>query len=410
MRSTLLLFLSIPSLLAAMPAQETATLEPSTKVAPLVVKTSRIDLAERLTRSSGQDVPEISAGEHYLLTMSSEGEIEVAKGNGVVALVEVEARPRVLMEMFADQVDQALRTAKMVASMAAASSPATPVDMAKMMDAMFAFPKQVETMTLRVDGDEAKGWDAHAEFVPVAKGDLEAFAQDVAASGKGAPRLGEGATAVAVDLAPKALARVAGALTGLMTAGEGKDQQPRVQKLLDAQIAASDGTMAMVLVPDAIRMVVGASDADAMHKLLTSGDWAELQRVYMASMPDADVRVEQEKVGDLDVVRTRADLGVDSPLLADGKMDGRAAVVGDMLISVVNGGPKAFEAMVQQVRDGKLERAPLANGAVLVMSAKIGDMIGMSGQEAPDGAPDLVRLMLGRKDKATLALDVQVRM
>lgn len=404
-----LLSLTLPGLGSLSRAQEPA---PAVKVgtAPLVVKTTQADFAERLLRQSGQELPEIGAGEHYVLTMSGESGFAAGKGSGAVAFVEVEAQPKVLMELFADQVDQARRTAKMMSGMMAASSPATPVDMAKLVDAMFDFPMQIETLTLRVEGEEQKGWDAHAEFLPVAKSYLESMAQGLETSGKGVPRLGDGVFTMGFDLAPKALTAGMGAFTSLIMAKVPEEDRGTLRRLLDEQMAACDGTMAMSMRENNVSMVLGCSDAAAMGKLLTGGDWAKLQKAFVAAMPDAEVKVETTKIGDLDVVHTVGDLGSGSAFTEGGKIDGFATVANNLLVSVVNGGQKAFEDLAQRAIAGTLQRSPLARGAIVTMGMHLADMMAMSGQEAPEGLPDTVNVDLAKKGKGTLVLDVHIRM
>lgn len=381
----------------------------------LVVKTTQERLAAGLLRFSQQDLPGLTAGEHYVLTMSAQGDLVATTGKGAVPFVVIEARPGVLMATFAEQVDQARRMAKMTASMAATSSPMKPAQMAQMMDAIFDFPLQIETVTITVDGDDQKGWEAHTEILPKAGSALEGGVQGLRSSGKGAPRLGEGVMGMACDVDRSVLKNLGGMFSWVANMVAEEDR-PAVRKLMDAQFAASDGTLAFVMRDGSIRMMLGCADPEGMRKIMASEDWTKMQHAFMAGMQGADVKVEREKVGDLDVVHTfgelgeLGDVGTGNAFAKDGKIDGWATVVGDMLVSVVNGGRKPFDDLVRSAAAGTVERVPLPSGSVLTMRMQMADMMAMSGQDVPPGMPDTITLSLAKKAKSTLVLDVHVGM
>jgi len=396
-----------PVLLAPLPAQDTAAAD----VAPLVVKTTQERFAMRLAGRGGRELPELKAGEHYVLTLGEDGEFTAAAGNGAVPFVFLEAKPRVLMEMFAEQVDQARDMGKMGAAMASANSPFKPKQMEKLIDAVFDFPRQVETFTVTVDGDSQKGWDAHAELVPLAGSGFATGVGKLRASGKGAPRLGEGIITMAADLAPGVVEDVFASLSEFVVGMVAEADRPAARKMIATQFAACDGSMALVMGEDWMRMALGCRDAAAMRELMASDDWARLQKSFLAAMPEAEVAVKREKVGDLDVVHVVGDLGTtDNPFAKDGKIDSWSAVVGDQVVSVVNGGRKAFEELAQRATAGGLELAALPEASVLTMNMRLADFLAMSGQDIPDGMPDSIDLRLGKKGKDVLVVDVRVGM
>lgn len=377
----------------------------------LVVRTGHPRLAEGLSMAARQDLPDLNAGEHYVVTMSAEGDLAVTTGNGAVPFVMVEARPRALMTIFADHVDEVRRLAKASASVGAAGSGMRPAQMAGLMDAIFDFPQQIDAVTVRVDGDEEKGWDAHAEVVPLARGAFERGVTALRSSGKGAPRLDDGAVSLACDLHPSVLQTVYGGMADLVAGMVDEADRPAVRKLMEAQAAASDGTMAFAMAAGAIHMVLGCADADAMRKLLAGDEWVRMQRAFLANLPDAEVEITHEQVGDLDIVHTHGDLGTDTnPFAKDGKIEGWATVAGDAMVSVVYGGRRTFDRLVRTAAAGELERAPLPAGSVMTMRVDMAGMMAMSGRDAPRGMPASIELRLGKKGKGTLVVDVRVGM
>ncbi len=395
-RLALLALVPLPLLVAQDPAAP-----------PLVVKTCEA----RFVRSFGQPPAGLDANEHYVVTMAADGEFEVTRGQGKVPLVAVEARPRLLLEIFADEADEARRVAKATASVGAASAGMRPGFIAGMVDAIFDFPQQIDLLTLTVDGDEEKGFAAHAEVSPLAGSAFELGMRNVRPSERGVPQLDDGAVTLRCDLHPSVVKDVFLGLSGLVASMVDEADRPAVQKLTATQAGASDGTMAFVMGAGGIITVFGCADAGAMHQLMAGGEWERMQRAFIANMPDAEVTTEREKVGDLDVLHTHGDLGtIANPFAKDGKLEGWATVAGDMLISVANGGRKVFDDLVAGAVAGKTKRAPLPGGSVLTMHFAVEEMLTMQGRDAPRGAPATVDLSLGKKAKSTLVLDVRVGM
>lgn len=372
----------------------------------LVLKTADGRLVDRLLRSSGAEAPELEQGEHYVVKLGTDGEWVATTGAGAVPFMVVEARPKLLMATFAEQIDQGRRMAKSAAAMGAAGSPIRPAQMASMMDTVFDFPQQIELLTVNIEGDADTGFNAHAELRPVAKSWLQTMTQTLRPTGKGAHDVGSGMVEMALDLAPEALQATVdsmGDFWGLMVPEE---DRAGMTKLLQIQFGASDGTMAFAMQESQIRTVLGCSDPAAMLKIMASEDWTKFQRSFFASQPNAEIEMKREKHGDLDVVRTLADMGQANPLMPDGKIDGYSAVVGNAVISVVNGGRKAFDELVASATEG-LKRVPLPEGSVLSLRVRMAEMMAMSG-EPVGSAPDTVALRVGKKDKDTLVLDVRI--
>lgn len=393
---------------AAIAAQDTAAAaEPAA-----LVKTGHPRLAAGLSMGGGSDLPDLQAGEHYVVTMSADGDVTVATGNGAIPFLIVEARPRVLMTLFADHIDEARRIAKATASVGAAGSGMRPAQMAAMMDAIFDFPQQIEVLTVTVDGSEDKGWDAHAVVVPRPGSGFEGGVALLRPSGKGAPQIGPaGAMTLTCDLHPSAMQAVFGAMGGLVANMVDEADRPAVRKMMDTQVAAMDGTMVFALERSVMRMVFGCSDGEAMRRLMGGDDWTKMQRAFLEGMPDAEVEFTREKSGDLEIVHTLGDIGTDvNPFAKDGKLEGWATVAGDVMVSVVNDERKAFDDIVRAAVDGKLERAPLPGGSMLTMHMDMAALIAMSGQEVPPGMPSSIDLRVGKQAKSTLVVDVRVEM
>lgn len=398
-RSPLLLVLG--AALAAQP--ETA----APAAAPLVVKTGQQKVAANLMRSSGAELPQVAAGEHYVLTLDAEGGWTCTAGQGAMPFLAVEAHPKELMAAFSEQVEQARGMAKAGASMAAAGSPMKPAQMAAMVDGFIDFPLQIQSLTLQIEGDDAKGWDARAELQPVAEGWFAQLVRELRPSGKGVPSLGEGTMTFAWDLDPRALQAGIQPMLGFLENLVPEDQRGALRKFTEQQLGTLDGTAAFVMEENQMRMAMGVADTAKLQALLASEEWTEMQNAFAAGMPNTEVEVEREKIGDVDVLHTVMDIGMASPFAPEGKSDSYTAVAGDMMLVGMNSGRETFKELLQRAAKG-FERQKLA-GALMTLQVRVADFMAMSGQPVMDGVPDTVAMRVGKKGDEVLTIDVRLR-
>ncbi len=396
------LFLATP--LQAQDAVATKSVE------QLVVKTTDERIASRMTE--GEDPAPLKDGEHYVLTMSDEGDFTCTTAVGKVPFLAIDMRPALLMETFAEQVEQARGMAGMAASMGAANSPVKPEDMTKMVESFFDFPKQIDTVSLVIERDQQKNYDAHAELVPIAK---TAFATTMAAmrsSGKGAPQLDNagGAMVMALDVDSAAAKTV---VEPFMTWSMGLIGQadPAFAKLFAANWAQMDGTGVFSVGAGQMRMLFGSLDPTKLKQLIFSEEWLALQR-SMKSGPGFEMKVTRDKVGDLDVLRSEGTIEGENPIFKDGKISGYTAVAGDYMAVDMNGGQPAFEALVATLTAGKVKRAPLTGSAFMTMQMRLADLLAMNEGSDIDTSrmPQLIDVALGKSGQSTLKVDVRVKM
>lgn len=399
--------LAVAALLApALAAQEAPARKPD-QVDQVVVETAQQGIAMVLMRG---EAPDLKEGEHYRIVLGADGEWTCTAAAGKVALLEVRARPVLLMETFAEEVDQAREMAQMGMAMGAASSPLGAEGMAKIMDAMFAFPTQIDVFTLAIAGDREKGYDAHAELLPVAQGWLAKTVAGLKPSGKGAPALAGDSLAFAFDVHPDALASMVDPLLDFTATMVPEGDRAEMRKMMAESWKVFDGTGAFAQQDKAMSVVYGCTDPQKLQQLFLSDDWPKFQRAMLAQQPDAKFEVSREKVGDLDVLKTSGEL--DNPMFPDGKFTGYSCVAGDLVVTSVNAGQDALLDLVARATSGAAKRAPLAGGALLTMRMRFADLVALNEDVQIDTSqmPELVEVHLGKKDALTLKIDVRVRM
>lgn len=388
----------------------------ATSQSQLVVKTTDRRIAGRLARDA--EPAALKDGEHYVLTMGDGGDWSCVTATGKVAFLVIDLRPALLMDTFADQVEQAQNMASMAATVGAANSPMKPKDMARMVQAMFDFPRQIDAMSLVIERDQKRdqngGYVARAELVPVAKSGFAGTLNVLKASGKGVPQVGDGdgAMAMAFDVDLASAKAVLEPLIDWATSITGQGEDAATRQIFTQTWNLMDGTGSFAMAAGKMRMLFGTTDASKLRQLVQSDDWLALQRGMLAKQPNMEMKVTREKLGDLDVLKTEGNVGDASPLFKDGKMSGYSAVVGDLMIADFNAGQQSFLDLVAAVNGAKVKRAPLPGGALMTMQMRLADLLAMNEEMDIDTSrmPKVIDIAMGKKDQSALKIDVRVQM
>ncbi|HLU40280.1 MAG TPA: hypothetical protein VK081_12910, partial [Planctomycetota bacterium] len=363
--------------------------------------TSEESIAMMMTRGN---TPALEKGQHYRLVLGEDGEWTCTAAAGDVGLLTLRARPGLLMESFAEQVEQIRQLSEMSAT---ASNPE--VDTAfvtKLVDGMFSFPAQIDVFTLTVHGDQTKGYDAHAEITPVAGGWLAGLVTRVQPTGKGAPTLPEGALTMAFDCAPAAFEPLVDNLIDFVLSMAPAEQRDALRATIADSRDLFDGTGAFTFQDRRGTVVYGCDGAKAAAKL-ASEDWTKLQEAILTTH-GGPTETTREKVGDLDVLRVSGTID-DNPMFPDGKLESATFVVGDMLVSAINTDDEALRTLAARAKEGK--RAALPGGALLTFRMDFAQLVALSGNADldPGDMPKAVACRIGKKQGSpVLTMDTRV--
>lgn len=390
-------------------AQEAA--KPAATSDALVIKTNNSELANNMLSSSGEEAPELKDGQHYVLTLQAGGEWKVATADGKGSYMQVSARPKQLMEMFAEQVDQAKQMSGMMAGMMAAQGGMDADAVQKLMDDLLEFPNQLESVSMVVEGGNGN-YQARGEITGFKTSGFAKMMGLMKATGKGVPDLGgKSAMTLAMDLAPAAYMEMTKPFLSMLPGLETKEAKAKMQKSMEDFMTAADGTVFMSMAEASVQMLMGTADSKKYATLLESPDFQNLQKAMMNNM---DGKLTPKAVTHRDVALLKAEAEIDSdapnPLATDGKMVTYTGVVGDYVMTVMKGGESAAKQTIDSVLDQKIKRKPLAAGAFAAISLQLAEFASMmsNGEADTEEMPKQIDVQLGSSG-ASLTFQVGVK-
>lgn len=360
-----------------------------------------------------KELPKMSAGESYVLEVDDDGKISVTTTPGVTAFMHLRAKPAALASIFADKIQEAQQQISMIGGMAAGQMGASPAEVNKLIEDVFAFPKQLDTIAVDMNGSETSGFDGKVEVTPAASGWLATFITDITPNKAGAPLVTH----------PDALLHLAanmqtGTLLGAMrpflafVVGPGaadKDEKTKFTAMMQNMLEQFDGTMSMAIGSDkSQRIVAGLLDSKKVASVLASDDYKTWRQASSDANPAADVEIKDAAATHRDVSMTKQVTDISGPM-GDQTTTSFSGIAGDYLFSAAT--ESDAKAMVDKILDDKIERGALPGGALMTLSTKVAELVRtMSGGMADaDGAPSKLDIVMN-KQGSTLAFTFKVGM
>jgi hypothetical protein len=190
------------------PAQQTAAVGPM-----LVVKTNRDDVAMMAAMSFDyvDELPDVSDGGHYVLSLGTDKKLTVTSGTGDVGTLQVVAEPGLLMEAFAEDIEGGRAMMRGALTMGFQEGGMSPKDAAALVKDILEFPRQLQRITLRLDGDPdmfpEDPLDVTLDIDPKAGSPFAALVGKLTPSSQGVPTLAAAGAIMTMQLSldPKGL-------------------------------------------------------------------------------------------------------------------------------------------------------------------------------------------------------------
>lgn len=354
-----------------------------------------------------QPLDDLEDGSHHVLLVDDAGEVSVVRGQGDVGLLRLEADPAALLKIFAKDVQQGRAMLTMLATMQAPPG-GDPQALTDLVNALFDFPKQIEKLTLAVNGDPEHDMDAALDLTPRADTGLARFVAALVPNKAGAPRVGGDNSLVRLSAAidPDACARVMGPLTDLFAPLSGMTDKSQVEKWL----GFIDGTVGFSVAGEGdSEMVAGMRDPQAFGSFLYSDEYVS----FISDLNESNEQMEYELTPKavshrgVDLYRNHVAMAnpamaQQNPLMSSGEMNQFIGLAGNYLVATLLGGTEASaKGLVDQALDKKIAHQPIADGAVLsldVAIAKIAAAAGANPEE--EGVPNALNATLGKKGDA----------
>ncbi|MCA8964575.1 MAG: hypothetical protein KDC48_06805 [Planctomycetes bacterium] len=385
----------------------------------LVVKTPNTAVVTRVAGAFdvGLQLPAPGAGQHYELTCAARGQCKVTTADGDVGFLTMRGDPAALATAFAEQIDMAKPIVQAGMMVGLQQQGFAAKEVGAFLKELWAFPQQLSSFALRIDGDPEHmddGVTVTLDIQPMAGGYVSRIVDALEPGPGGAPRLPERGAMMVMrcSLAPASLQTVLGpfAEIGLRMTNQGEEALQQARALNDRWMKAYDGSFAMTFGEGMRgRMLVGVRDPAELDALMRSDDY----RAMLANQRLPGQDVEYEITPDaLDFrgckwLRTKVSGAETSPFLPDGTFVSHVGRVGSYMAVAMGGDEGEAKALIDAVLDGKVARAPLADGAVVRVAVDVGalgamgnQMAGMpAGNRSPfgKGVPEHVVMTLARR-------------
>jgi len=428
LRSILLTALALPLFAQDPPA---VTAPPKAQGPVLVVKTARPEVADSMAMGFDHpdELPDLAADAHYVLSLGADQKLKVETGTGDVGLMEVTADPAALMEMFAEQVEGGKAMFRGTMTLALQPQGLTPKDVAAFVDGMFAFPKQIQQLSLKVVGDPEAvtetGLDITLRMDPLAGSPFAATVEALQPCSQGAPTLpGDAAAMLHMQgsIAPASLPALFEpflALTVRMTS-QGDEQAQKTKALYEKFLKLYDGGFSASFgFPFNGYMLMGMLDGEAAQKMFASEEYLAVMKAQQVANRDMKMELTPnafEHRGAKVMKSVMTNDGEPNPVMPDGILESYFTQIGTWFGGTLGGKDSDAKTLIDAIVDQKVKRAPLADGAVLhfavdihAFAAVMQAQMGLPADAEPDpDVPAKATMTLGKRDKG-LRLHVHVK-
>lgn len=372
-----------------------------TRPAPaLTCRTADEELAEDIVspfeRGQALALPKLARGQHWVIRMDQDGVVEVTAATGEVAMLELEARPAALLDIYADEVDQVRRLATGAGMLSLQALGMSAREAAGLMKTIFEFPKQISLVQskFRARRPEFTTFDLELLLTPVAESGFENLCRLLKPNPRGVPVLAEeNAMHLAVSLdAPALRKELAPLLTRLARMFVKADAEAAVAVMRQAT-DLSDGTFAGAYGPlGNMTFANGITDTAAWQQLVESPEYARFAASSLAGggveyTPEA-LRHAGVRVGRT-VVTMPESMPV-SPGIPGGKVTQFSCAVANLALTAATQGE--IEALIDAAAAGRIARRPLPDNAVVEFTIRLADL---APEFAELRAPKTVHGLLG---------------
>jgi hypothetical protein len=378
------------------PAQQTAAVSPM-----LVVKTNRDDVAMMAAMSFDyvDELPDVSDGGHYVLSLGTDKKLTVTSGTGDVGTLQVVAEPGLLMEAFAEDIEGGRAMMRGALTMGFQEGGMSPKDAAALVKDILEFPRQLQRITLRLDGDPdmfpEDPLDVTLDIDPKAGSPFAALVGKLTPSSQGVPTLAAAGAIMTMQLSldPKGL-DAAFAPFKRLTAGvlaSGEEHQKAWNEIFDKSLALYDGGMAWVFGEGmAMQALVGVRDLGQVRELMTSEAYLEAMKNPKLSNRDMEVEIDVDALEHREIKLTRSKVtgGPANPMAPDGTMESFVGAAGSYLVMSMGGGPAKATQLIDAILDQKVKRTPLAGGVLAQMTMDVAGLMAVAAPQMGGLPPD----------------------
>jgi hypothetical protein len=408
-------FVALGALALPLAAQDAAVA--TATGSPVVLKTSSPELANRLLqRHAKQEPKKLESGQMLVLTLDDGGQPQVAVEQGDAGLMQLQARPARLMEVYADKINEIRGMAQGMGTFVLSQQGIQAKDAISIIHAVFDFPNQIDSATLIVTGnpeEPQEGFDGSLTLTAKPETWFGRLIDAVQPEPSGAPKLEQSGAVMSAALAVKCADHSVFKPILDVFAGMGSktaEEKVKHEKYVDLSFKSADGTMAFAWNPASggMQIVSGLADPDAVRKMWDDPDYQKWSEAQARSNPMVEVEADFDAFQHRDVkvgktLLTMEDTGMPNPLFKDGKAETYMAIAGKYtLLSMFGSSDEAIKQMIDGALDGKIGRKALGTDVLGMMSIKAAELADQmsEGRANSEEIPENIDVTLGRSGKS----------
>lgn len=382
----------------------------------LVVKTTTEDVAMGASMMFASEegagempqLPKLEAGQHWVISVGTDKKVAISTGKGDVGYLSATVKPGLMMSAFEEQIGETMQMMQGMATMGLQQAGIKAADAVKMIKAVLDFPKQVDSLDLKVVGDPEKasseGMDIDLSLQPVKDTWFARFAAAMQPNQAGAPMVeGDAPIRVAAALDTKGMSAFYDVYADF-AAGIGAkkpEDKAKAAEMIRKSSQLMDGTFGMTMtLGTGMRFLMGVSDGAAMAQLVASDDYMAFQKAATSANPMMEVEMTPKAMEHRGVAVTKVSTKFKDESMA--AMGGPMAMTGDMFTGVagnyvfsIMGAEQDAKGMIDSALDSKVKRAPLPGGALMTVKANLKEMAGAMGGD--EDVPENLEISLTRK-------------
>ena len=380
-------------LLTPLTAQATVT----TPIRPaLTIKTVDADVAESIadtfygSTSSKSRLPRRGYGDCYVLSVGGDARLVLTTENGVSSFLQMRAKPTELAEIFADQIGEKRQWVSAFAGSAAGGIGATPEELIALVEDVFAFPAQIEALSIDVDGSPRAGFNGTLDVLSTHTGWLSELIGEMRTNSAGAPTVADADALfrLSINMENTTLRKVARRLLGFAIGAAASDPQSKQKyaAMMQDTVGLFDGTMAMALASDGKgqKLLCGLLDARRLASLINSADFKSWRQANAEANPMADVEFVDAALTHRQVDCNKQVTEVSMPGGQNNKTTQFTGVAGSFLLGAAS--ESDSRSLIDAILDQSVKRGPLPDNALFTMSARVAELVralsnGMAGGE-----------------------------
>lgn len=384
--------------------QDQARQDMAQKGAPLVVQTAKREIAENLIETLGSDaggerqqLPELQEGQHWVLKLEAKEMLTVTTAAGEVPEVSLIARPTALMDLYQEEVDQAVQMGQAMATMGMQQAGVTGAEAAQIVQSLVAFPRQIATLHMEMRKEEKgaqKQADIAIDVVPEPDSALALTWKRLQPNPEGVPVVeGDQPLVFHVSLAPSVIASYADTLarfsaTMSQVPAERRTDYLEMQKKVLNSLA---GAMTFTIGEGGMRFLAATQNSDQLRQQLESERYQQVMKDAAEASATADVQFQPaafEHDG-VKVHKTTVDMqGGGMGMGGGGTMDSYMAVAGEWLVGAFMAKSQdPVKQLIDRAQSGDVQRKQLPAGTLLVADIRPEALQGLAPMgAAPGGA------------------------